>query len=245
MAISSIATSGEFAQTNNCGSSLPSASSHEINLTFSPKSMGEQTGTLAFSYGAPLTQQMVLLSGSGVGAPSITLSATSLSFGSMLVEPLNLSGYGMQQFFVGNRDGAGPLSISNVLVTGQGFSVDNNCGYGLPAGAPNTCSIDVLFYPPGLGVFSGTLQLYDTAAGSPQTISLSGQGTNFTLGTAADPVITESLPFTVMFGMASSPNSTETVALSCSVSPASSYQCQLSQNSVLFTGSRSRPRRAR
>jgi photosystem II stability/assembly factor-like uncharacterized protein len=69
LAINSIATSGAFAQTNNCGGSLAAATSCSINVTFAPTALGMATGTLSISDNAPGSPQMVTLAGNGL-APS-------------------------------------------------------------------------------------------------------------------------------------------------------------------------------
>src|SRR5207253_2740457 len=47
LSISGIATSGNYAQTNNCGTSLGVGSSCTINVTFTPTVAGSRTGTLS------------------------------------------------------------------------------------------------------------------------------------------------------------------------------------------------------
>jgi hypothetical protein len=66
------------------------------------------------------------------------------------------------------------LNVSSV-VTSAGFQQTNNCLAGVPAGG--TCTINVRFAPTTSGSISGTLTIGDDAYGSPQTLSLAGQGT--------------------------------------------------------------------
>ncbi len=61
--------SGDFAETNNCPSSLAVNSSCVINVTFSPIGSGSRSATLSFSDSAPGGQQSVPLSGTGVFPP--------------------------------------------------------------------------------------------------------------------------------------------------------------------------------
>jgi hypothetical protein len=75
LAISSISISGNFVQTNNCGSSLAQNSSCQISVTFTPQSAGALTGTLTIndnSNGVTGSTQVVRLSGTGLAAFSIT-----------------------------------------------------------------------------------------------------------------------------------------------------------------------------
>src|SRR5207245_9947012 len=46
LGITSIAASGDYAQTNNCGTSLAVNASCTINVTFTPTVAGTRTGTL-------------------------------------------------------------------------------------------------------------------------------------------------------------------------------------------------------
>jgi hypothetical protein len=63
--ITSVAVSGDFAQTYNCGSSLAAGSSCAINVTFTPTATGARTGTLTVTDSDPSSPQTVSLSGTG------------------------------------------------------------------------------------------------------------------------------------------------------------------------------------
>lgn len=68
LCITSIATTGDFAQSNNCGSLLPDGASCSINVTFTPTVPGLRIGTLvitAIFAGGSVTRP---LSGNGVAA---------------------------------------------------------------------------------------------------------------------------------------------------------------------------------
>lgn len=72
LAISSISTSGDFAQTNNCGTSLAAGTSCAILVTFMPTALGTREGTLTVTdnaFGSP--QQTTSLSGEGTTATQI------------------------------------------------------------------------------------------------------------------------------------------------------------------------------
>jgi archaellum component FlaG (FlaF/FlaG flagellin family) len=59
---------------------------------------------------------------------------------------------------------------------GAVFSKTTTCGSYLSLGG--SCTITVTFKPKAVGSASGTLSIADNAAGSPQTVSLSGTGTS-------------------------------------------------------------------
>ncbi len=65
LAISSIATSGDFSQTSNCGASLAPRASCTIDVVFSPTAFGAATGTLSLADNAAGSPQVVQLSGTG------------------------------------------------------------------------------------------------------------------------------------------------------------------------------------
>jgi hypothetical protein len=63
LSISSIAVTGEYAQTNNCPASLGIGSNCQIQVTFAPTSDGTQNGTLSITDNAPGSPQSVTLVG--------------------------------------------------------------------------------------------------------------------------------------------------------------------------------------
>jgi hypothetical protein len=161
------ADSGDFAQTNNCGTSVNAGSSCTINVTFDPVASGSRTATLSVTDSAGNSPQTVSVSGTGVIA--VTLSTTSLSFGTVLV---------------GSKSTATPVTLTNnqsvslnnigISVSGAGFSQVNTCGTSIAAGAQ--CTITVTFAPKASGAVTGTVTISDSANNSPQTISLKASG---------------------------------------------------------------------
>ncbi|MBI4166794.1 MAG: choice-of-anchor D domain-containing protein [Acidobacteria bacterium] len=82
LAISSISTSGDFAQTNNCGTALGAGSNCTINVTFSPTSAGTRSGTLGVMDNASGSPHTASLSGTGLagtatGSYPITVTGTA------------------------------------------------------------------------------------------------------------------------------------------------------------------------
>jgi hypothetical protein len=82
LAISSISASGDFAQTNNCGTSLGAGSNCKIDVTFSPTAAGTRTGTLSVLDNASGSPHTASLSGTGLagtaaGTYPITVTGTA------------------------------------------------------------------------------------------------------------------------------------------------------------------------
>ncbi len=167
LTISGISTSAGFAQTNNCGSMLAATSSCTINVTFTPSAAGSATGTLSVTDDAAGSPQAVSLSGMGA-SPGLTFSPSSLVFGSQSINTTS-----QPQPVMLTNGGTATLTISGISTT-AGFAQTNNCGSTLAA--TSSCTINVTFIPSATGNATGTLSVADDAAGSPQTVSLSGMG---------------------------------------------------------------------
>jgi hypothetical protein len=83
LAITGIAVSGDFAQTNTCGASVAAGASCTINVMFQPTSSGSRAGTLTISDNASVSSAAVTLSGTGGAAVTVTLtmSPTTITVG--------------------------------------------------------------------------------------------------------------------------------------------------------------------
>jgi hypothetical protein len=159
--------SANFAQTNNCGTSLTQGNACTINVTFSPSTAGSYTAAVTLTDNAANNPQSVALTGTGV-AP-VTLSASSIAFGTVLV---------------GTNKVAAPVTLTNkmnvaltgitVAASGTGFTQVNTCGTSIAAGG--TCTITATFTPTAAGAASGAVTITDSANNSPQSITLTGTG---------------------------------------------------------------------
>jgi hypothetical protein len=177
LTISSIAitgtNTGDFAQSNACGSSLAGGASCSIQVTFTPLAVGSRSATLSVTDNASGSPQTVSLSGTGAGTPVVQLSPTSLTFATQLVGTPSAS-----QPVTLTNTGNGTLSITSITITGANptdFSETNTCGSSVAAGA--SCTINVTFKPTAKGSRTASVSIADNAAGSPQTVSLKGTGT--------------------------------------------------------------------
>jgi hypothetical protein len=175
LAISSIKIIGtnaaDFAETNNCGTSLPAGGVCNINVTFTPMAVGNRAGTVTVTDGAANSPQTVQLVGVGT-PPAVTLSPTNLSFGN---ETLGIPS--QPQSAMLTNSGTGLLTISSIQVTGANkndFAEKNNCPHSV---RPNdSCTITVTFTPSALGNRNAAVTITDNAPDSPQTLPLSGVG---------------------------------------------------------------------
>ena len=167
--ISSIATTGDFAKSDACGSSIAVGASCQINVTFTPTAVGNRYGTLTITDNAAGSPHVVQLAGNGLPAPLVTLAPTSLTFAT---RPVNTSS--AAQTVVLTNTGSATLNITNIAASGD-FAQTNTCGATLAAGA--SCPISVTFTPKSKGSKTATLEVRDNAGGGPQTVALSGRGT--------------------------------------------------------------------
>ncbi len=101
--------------------------------------------------------------------PGVTLSPTSLSFGSQLLGSASAA-----QTITLTNPGSSALTISSIAASGD-FSQTNTCGASVAAAG--TCAISVTFMPTAAGARTGTISVNDNAPGSPHTASLTGTGT--------------------------------------------------------------------
>ncbi len=225
LTVSSVAISGDFAQTNNC-STLAAGASCSIQMTFTPTAVGTRTGTLTITDNAQGGSQTVSLSGTGTAAsaPAITLSPTSLTFASTRVTSTTAA-----QTITVTNSGDASLTVSGVTVSGD-FAQTNTCST-VAAGA--SCLIQVTFTPTAVGTRTGTVTITDSAAGSPHTVALNGTGADFTV-TATNATATVAAGATASYNLtvASQGGSfSNAVALSCSGAPALTT-CTVSPSSV-------------
>ena len=82
LSITSIAASGDFAQTNNCGTSVAAGANCSISVTFTPTAAGSRTGSVSINDNASGSPQSVSLTGIGkivtpVGSYPININGTS------------------------------------------------------------------------------------------------------------------------------------------------------------------------
>ncbi len=152
----------------------------QISVSFRPLLAGARTTTLSIATNSPAGPLIVSLSGTGLAAPppTVTVLPATLTFPSQFVGTS-----GLPKNVTLTNTGSAAFSIASVVVAPADFGQLNSCGNSLAAGA--TCSIGVFFDPTVSGARAGTLTITDAAAGSPQTVPLSGTGQDFSVSAAA------------------------------------------------------------
>jgi len=170
--IVNIAASGDFAQTNNCGSSVSPGASCTISVTFTPTVDGTRTGQVTLTDNAADSPQLISLTGLG-GVAVGRVSPSSVAFGG---QPLNTTSAAKKVSLF--NDGDFQMTVSSVTTTGDFAVQTNNCVNGVKPGTH--CDVFITFTPTQLGARAGTLTFVDSATNSPQTASLTGVGTSTT-----------------------------------------------------------------
>jgi hypothetical protein len=244
--IANISASGDFAQTNTCGTSLGAGLTCTVSVTFAPTFPLSRVGSVTITDDASNSPQTLALSGTGVG-PAVALGGGSL--GNQLVG----TNSGAQAVSLTNSGNA-PLTISSIAIGGTNsgdFTQTNTCPSSNATVAANAnCTISVTFTPTVTGSRTASITITDNAPGSPHSVTLTGTGTDFSLAAATGANCPAggncSASATISAGQAAAynlqitPNSgfTGAVALTCKGAPGASL-CSISPASVPANGSAS------
>jgi hypothetical protein len=174
LAIAGISMTGNYAQTNNCGLSVKAGGNCTISVTFTPRVVGQTSGTLTIRDSDVTIKQSVSLSGAGIGAAKIRISPLSTYFGAHAV------GTKSSQVVSLKNAGTATLTLSKMVVSGTNgadFKFTTTCGSSLAVGA--SCGVTITFTPGAKGTRTATLSIYDNDGygTSPQAVSLTGTGT--------------------------------------------------------------------
>jgi hypothetical protein len=125
--------------------------------------------------------------------PTLTVSPTSLSFGTVLI---GMTSTAQMVTLTNNTNATIPFTSATFSGTNAAdFAVSaNTCTGGIPSGATNTCTVSVTFKPSAPpAAEAATLVLTDGDSTSPQNIALTGTGANPTPAVGLSPM---SLTFT-------------------------------------------------
>jgi hypothetical protein len=178
------ADAGDFALTDNCGTSIAPQEGCTIYVTFTPIASGTRTASVSVADNAGGIPQTVFLLGTGLGSPSgssgtgtspsgISLAPGSVSFGSQPVGTTSAA-----QTIILSNAGSTALSISGLAISGTNSGdfaeIADTCGSSLKAGS--TCTVGVTFTPANPGQRTATLSVTDNASSSPQAVSFTGTG---------------------------------------------------------------------
>jgi hypothetical protein len=168
---------GDFRQSNTCGSSVPAGSGCMFTLMFTPTAEGVRTATVTITDDQPSDpllppdqQGKPVINLKGVGTASqVSLSTTTLRLG---MQTLGI--YGTLRMAVTNY-GSTAASVDGISITGSKaseFSQKNSCGSSI--GPFSACTISVSFSPTESGNALATLNV--TVGRIASVVNLSGTG---------------------------------------------------------------------
>jgi phospholipase C len=163
--ITSIATVGDYSQTNTCGTSVAAGGTCTITVAFNPTTAGTLYGNLVVTDSDATSPQTARLYGVG---SSTSLAPTYLNFGQEYVNETS-----KPKTVTLTNVGAGALNIGSIAAS-TNYSATNTCGTSLAGGT--VCTITVTFTPTQGGALPGTLTISDSDFNSPHLIKLSGTG---------------------------------------------------------------------
>ncbi|MGB2635949.1 MAG: SBBP repeat-containing protein [Candidatus Acidiferrum sp.] len=174
----------------------------------------------------------------GIGStqgPAANVTPSTLGFGSLLIGTTS----GSQPIVVSNA-GSAALTISSIELSGTNesdFSQTNNCGASVAANA--SCTISVTLTPSAAGAQSASLIITDSASNSPQTVPLTGSGTDFSIvvanGGSSTATVTAGKPATYNLQVNPLSGFNGTANLTCSGAPAEAT-CTVSPSSATPNG---------
>jgi VCBS repeat protein/HYDIN/CFA65/VesB family protein/FG-GAP repeat protein len=224
------AAAADYAKTTTCGATLAAGANCQVSVTFTPSALGNRNAAVSFTNNGPGSPNAVALIGNTLPGGAAVLSPTSVSFPHQYVGTT-----GLPQSVTLTNSGTATLNITNIAASPSDFGVLSACGNSVAAGA--SCAIGVFFDPTVSGTRTGTLTVTNDGTGSPQTVSLTGMGQDFTVG-ASSPSASVSPGQSATYTVSVSPGGgfNGSVALSCAGAPALST-CSVSPGSVNLNGS--------
>jgi len=173
--ITSIAIAGtsasQFAQTNNCGSSVPQGASCTITVTFKPTSTGAKTANLRVTAGNAAETKTVALSGTGVSS-TFSISPTAIDFGNVARNSTSAA-----TGVTITNTGTVVLPVASITIAGANpgmFAKTSHCPAQVSVGA--SCTVSVVFKPSVTGLLSATLKITPGGGAAPKSVALSGTG---------------------------------------------------------------------
>src|ERR1700757_3150547 len=179
---------------------LNAAATATLNVVFAPTTGGSATGNVTITSNANNSPLTVALTGTGA-QPGLSITPASFTFGSVV------DGQTKSQTFTLTNTGAASLTISQLSVSGAGYSLSGLTTPSTIAGGASA-TFNAVFAPTTAGSLPGTISITSNAPGSPSTVALSGTGVAGTVTLAANPT---SLAFgSVNAGTASSKSVTLT-----------------------------------
>ncbi len=174
----------------SAGGVLPVTGDYSVNLIIQVSTDGGTTWTPANDYfnSTPHTASASTTSSvqgdfwyTPAGTPAVSFGQSPLAFGGQPV------GSTTDLTETVTNTGTAPLDITEIDAGGDYSAPTDDC-VGNSVAAGSSCSIDVVFNPSVAGTDNGSLVLTDNASDSPQTLQLTGSGTEAEAVLTPNPV---------------------------------------------------------
>jgi uncharacterized protein (TIGR03118 family) len=197
------------------GATVAAGSSCTITVTFTPGAVGSRgPATLSIADNAAGSPQTVIVTGTGAApAPAVTLAPlTPLTFPGQLVSTASTA----QTITVTNSGTASLTFGASAISVSNDFAQTNTCN-GATVALSATCAINVTFNPAATtnNPRTGTLSIADNAAGSPQTVALSGTAWDFNLSAPTSAATSAGTPASIVVTVNALGGFTGPVTLTC------------------------------
>ena len=157
------------------GTTVAQNSACTVGIQFSPTAAGDRSATLTITDNALDSPQLVTMTGTGItSAVSFNSLTGTYSFGNQLYQTT------AQQTIIVTNTSQSVLAVTRLTSGGSNpsdFPVLSDGCSGQRIVAQGTCSVTVAFIPNATGPRSATLTFTDNAPNSPQTVTLTGNGT--------------------------------------------------------------------
>jgi hypothetical protein len=159
-------SSNQYMYTENCPATMPAGTNCTFTITFQPTSAGTHNGDIYVYDNAPDTPQSYQLYGTGIYPLSPT--PTSLAFPTTAV--------GQSSVLTLTLTNVSTSTITGISATlsSSFFTQTNNCPGSLTVGA--ACTVTATFTPKDTKKHSANLYVYNSGAGSPVNVLLTGTG---------------------------------------------------------------------
>ncbi|HZQ20918.1 MAG TPA: choice-of-anchor D domain-containing protein [Terriglobales bacterium] len=148
---------------------LSGGQSTSFTVTFSPQATGAATGSVTITSDATNPTLSIPLSGTGIAAGQLSASPSTAAFGNVTI------GNQLSVSETVTNTGGTSVSISNVAISGTGFSL-NGIAAPVTLAAGQSTSFTIVFVPQSSGAASGNVTLTSNAANPTLAIPLTGSG---------------------------------------------------------------------
>jgi 6-phosphogluconolactonase (cycloisomerase 2 family) len=165
--ITTVAASGEYAETDTCAAkSIAAGKTCTITVTFKPTSAGTIKGAISVADAATTTPQIVALTGTAVNA--LAFSPATLTFTG------TVGSTSAAQTATLTNNSSAAITISKVINSGD-YKQTNTCGTSIAAG--KNCTFSISFAPLVAGTIDGAITVTATGITAPQVLNLAGTST--------------------------------------------------------------------